>query len=373
MQRKDVMQLPFKPLPMIVIGGLASLVGGALGVLLLVFMLLLTQASLGQEGADKHGISEGNASRMGGVAIAIGALAFCVPAILNDVQASSLEGSVSLFRGYEWAPLFVGFVGLADDITQKISPYRRLMAMIAIVALTVIISPSLLPSHIDFLVLDDVLSHPIVMTVATTVVVVGFINAGNIADGANGLLAITGLCVFYLAYQHTQSVLFFGLFVSVSVFALYNLASGKIFLGDFGSYGLSAMMALACLDLLRSSDASIWFFAAILSYPCTEVVRVIANRLLRSKSPFAADNSHVHNKFFEALKRQGCPSLVANSATGLFISGLFSVLPTYLALSGLLPWSSGLWIGYFAGGVLVHMALSLLSRQKSQPSYLDEV
>ena len=143
------------------------------------------------------------------------------------------------------------------------------------------------------------------MTVAATIVVVGFVNAGNIADGANGLLAIIALCVFYLAHQHTQSALFFGLFVSVAVFTLYNLASGRIFLGDFGSYGLSAMMAFACLDLLTISDASIWFFAAILSYPCTELVRVITNRLLRNRSPFAADNSHVHNKLFTLLKKQG--------------------------------------------------------------------
>jgi UDP-N-acetylmuramyl pentapeptide phosphotransferase/UDP-N-acetylglucosamine-1-phosphate transferase len=366
------MQLPFKPIPMIVVAGLSSLIGGALGVLLLVLMLLLTQANLGREVANKHGISEGNSSRMGGIAIVAGALMFSVPAVLNQGSANSFEGLEGLLRGYEWAPLLIGLVGLADDITQRVSPYSRLIAMLAIVALTFVIAPYLLPTQIDFLLLAETLNHPVIMTLAVTIVVVGFINAGNIADGANGLLAIIGLCVFYLAYQHTQSILFFGLFVSVAVFALYNLASGRIFLGDFGSYGLSAMMAFACLDMLRSSDASIWFFAAILSYPCTEVVRVIANRLLRSKSPFAADNSHVHNKIFIALKRRGVKSLIANSATGLVISGCFSVLPTYLALSGALPWSSGLWFGYFVAGVIVHLGLSALSRQKADPLYAEE-
>ena len=61
------------------------------------------------------------------------------------------------------------------------------------------------------------------------------------------------------------------------------------------------MMALACLDLLQSSGASIWFFAAILT-PCTEIVRVIVNRLL--KKPFCR-SSHVHNKVFAALKHAG--------------------------------------------------------------------
>ena len=358
------MQLPFKPIPMIVVAGLSSLVGGALGVLLLVFMLLLTQASLGREEADKHGISERNASRMGGVAIAIGALLFCIPAILNQNPLGQSEAQMSLFRGYEWAPLLIGFIGLADDITQRISPMRRLLAMLLVVVITLMTFPEIVPEQIDFLILSDLLNHPFVMTIAATIIVVGFVNAGNIADGANGLLAITSLCVFYLAYQHTESVLFFGLFVSVAVFTLYNLASGRIFLGDFGSYGLSAMMAFACLDILATSNASIWFFAAILSYPCTEVVRVITNRLLRNRSPFAADNSHVHNKLFTLLKRIGFSSLVANSATGVAISGLFSVLPTYLAVSGLLPWDSALWFVYFVAGVIVHLGLSMLNRQE---------
>ncbi|MEC7419864.1 MAG: MraY family glycosyltransferase [Pseudomonadota bacterium] len=368
------MQLPFKPIPMIVVAGLSSLVGGALGVLLLMLMLLLTQASLGREEADKHGISENNASRMGGVAIAVGALMFCIPAVLTHSSVDLSKAPANLFRGYEWAPLLIGMIGLVDDITQRISPMNRLLTMLLVVVIAFLMVPEILPKQIDFLILSKLLNEPLLMTVAATIVVVGFVNAGNIADGANGLLAIIALCVFYLAHQHTQSALFFGLFVSVAVFTLYNLASGRIFLGDFGSYGLSAMMAFACLDLLTISDASIWFFAAILSYPCTELVRVITNRLLRNRSPFAADNSHVHNKLFTLLKKTGLSSLVANSATGLVISGLFSVLPTYLAVSGVLPWNSSLWFLYFSAGVIVHLALSMLSRQgKVEQHYADGV
>lgn len=131
------------------------------------------------------------------------------------------------------------------------------------------------------------------------------------------------------------------------------------------------MMALACLDLLQSSGASIWFFAAILSYPCTEIVRVIVNRLLKKKSPFAADNSHVHNKVFAALKRAGASGLMANSLTGLIVSGLFSVLPTYLAVSETLAWTSPWWFAYFLAGVLVHLGLSMLSREKLRSRLID--
>ena len=126
------MQLPFKPIPMIVVAGLSSLVGGALGVLLLMLMLLLTQASLGREEADKHGISENNASRMGGVAIAVGALMFCIPAVLTHSSVDLSKAPANLFRGYEWAPLLIGMIGLVDDITQRISPMNRLLTMLLI-------------------------------------------------------------------------------------------------------------------------------------------------------------------------------------------------------------------------------------------------
>ncbi len=364
------MQVPFKPVSIFLVACLSGLIGGALGVLLLVFMLLLTQVSLGREQAEKHGISERNASRMGGVAILLGTALFCGAALFNgghDIGSNEAR----LWRGYEWAALLIGLVGLIDDLTQRISPAQRLVLMTIIVASALAVQPSLLPGPIDFWVLNEALNHPAAIAVSATIIVVGFINAGNVADGANGLLATTALCVFFLAYQHTQTVLFFGLFVSVAVFTLYNLVSGQLFLGDFGSYGLSTMMALACLDLLQSSGASIWFFAAVLSYPCTEIVRVIANRLLRKKSPFAADNSHVHNKVFSVLKRAGCSALLANSLTGLLVSGLFSVLPTCLAFSGIMPWTSSWWFAYFIGGVGLHLSLSMLSRQTLQSRFAD--
>lgn len=354
------------------VAGLSALIGGILGIILFAFMLLLSQVSFGREGADKHGISERPASRMGGIAIAAGVLLFCGVAAFDGGLNANMQGP-EFFRGYEWAALLIGVVGLIDDLTQRLSPIKRLGLITLIVATALGLQPNLVPGPIEFWVFEQVLNHSVVIALGATLVVVGFINAGNIADGANGLLAITALCVFLLGYHHAQTVLFFGLFVSVAVFTLYNLLSGQLFLGDFGSYGLSAMMALVCLDLLQSGGASIWFFAAILSYPCTEIVRVIINRLLRKKSPFAADNSHVHNKVFAVLKRAGCSALTANSLTGLLVSGLFSVLPTYLAFSGLLPWTSPWWFAYFLAGVAVHLLLSSISREKLRSRFANNV
>ena len=70
------MQLPFKPISTVLVAGLSGLIGGALGIFLFVFMLALSQLRFGREQADKHGISERNASRMGGLAILLGTVLF---------------------------------------------------------------------------------------------------------------------------------------------------------------------------------------------------------------------------------------------------------------------------------------------------------
>ena len=215
--------------------------------------------------------------------------------------------------------------------------------------------------------MNDFLNHPVLLFLGVVIIVVGFINAGNISDGANGLLAINAMSVFVLMYLQASSVLYFSLLVSLGVFSIYNIFSGRIFLGDFGSYALSALMALCCLDLYVSAQASVWFFASLLSYPCTEIVRVMINRALKHKSPFSADNSHVHNKLYEAINRRGLNSLAANSLTGILLGVCFSVVPVTLAVTGLLSWEEEMWGVYFVISVLVHLLLSRINASNTDP------
>ena len=103
------MQVPFKPIPIVLVAGLSCLIGGALGFLLLVFMLMLTQLSLGREQSEKHGISELNASRMGGVAILLGTALFCGAALFNGGPDIAFN-EAGLLRGYEWAALLLSLI-----------------------------------------------------------------------------------------------------------------------------------------------------------------------------------------------------------------------------------------------------------------------
>ena len=344
---------------------IATIMGGLLGLVVLLMLYLLSNLASGKDQKSKHGIGE-EVSRFGGVAIFIGVLAYFISSSLWSEQGAHGALAANL-RGYEPFALAVGVVGLCEDCKFSLTPRTRLFLASLVIIIASLNNPELIPERVEFWFANDFLNLPVLLFLGVVIIVVGFINAGNISDGANGLLAINAMSVFVLMYLQASSILYFSLLVSLGVFSIYNIFSGRIFLGDFGSYTLSALMAFCCLDLYVSSKASVWFFASLLSYPCTEIVRVMINRALKHKSPFLADNSHVHNKLYEAINRTRLNTLAANSLTGILLGFCFSVVPVTLAVTGLLSWEEELWGIYFVFSVLVHLLLSRIKVSVTDP------
>ena len=344
---------------------IATIFGGLLGLVVLLMLYLLANLASGKDQKNKHGIGE-EVSRFGGIAIFLGVLAYFISSSLWFEHGAhrALAGNL---RGYESFALAVGVVGLCEDCKFSLEPRTRLLLASIVIIIAALYNPELIPKRVDFWFADGFLNHPVLLFMGVLIIVVGFINAGNIADGANGLLAINAMSVFVLMYLQASSILYFSLLVSLGVFSIYNIFSGRIFLGDFGSYTLSALMALCCLDLYVTAKASVWFFASLLSYPCTEIVRVMINRALKHKSPFSADNSHVHNKLYEAINRRGLNALAANSLTGILLGVCFSVVPVTLVVTGLLSWEGEIWGIYFFFSVLVHLLLSRIKVSVTDP------
>ncbi len=350
---------------LLILAFMATILGGLLGLVVLLLLYLLSNLALGKDQQNKHGIGAG-ISRFGGIAIFLGVLACFISSSLWFEDGTNGALVVNI-RGYEPFALVVGIVGLCEDCKFSLKPRTRLFLALIVIVIAAFNNPELIPERVEFWFADDFFNHPVLLFIGAVIVVVGFINAGNISDGANGLLAINAMSVFFLMYSQASSVLYFSLLVSLGVFSMYNIFSGRIFLGDFGSYALSALMALCCLDLYVSSQASVWFFASLLSYPCTEIVRVMINRALKRKSPFSADNSHVHNKLYEAISRRGLNSLAANSLTGILLGVCFSVVPVTLAVTGLFSWEEETWGIYFAFSVLLHLLLSRIKVSVTDP------
>ena len=335
-------------------------IGGIFGLICFAFLFYFSRAGYGLDQSGGHGIAEGSISRLGGLSICVALIVFYVLSTALDQRYFS-----SNLLGFEWIALTIGFVGLLEDIKQGMNPYFRLFLTILVVVFALIVQPDFLPKEIDFYFYNEHLNHPILLTFASLFFLLGFTHAGNVVDGANGLLAITVFSPICLIYLLTNESFYFYILLCLLIFMLFNMTTGKIFLGDFGSYFFASLTMLALYYIYDEFDVSVWMLVAIVAYPCLEVVRSIYGRILRGRSPFLSDNDHVHNYLHLALRKLGLPPLLSNSLTGLLIGFLFSTLPFLFYLLGVLEASSYQWFYVVIGEILILSVLYKKFRAES--------
>jgi UDP-GlcNAc:undecaprenyl-phosphate GlcNAc-1-phosphate transferase len=213
-------------------------------------------------------------------------------------------------------PLVLGItamvlLGMADDF-MDLSPRLRLLAQTAVVLMTLIWSNTLIKD------LGDLFGAGVVelgqLSVPFTLVCsLGLINAINMIDGidgfASGIVAAALLWFIaagWLAGSPLSSEAITLLF-AVLGFMAFNAPhpfrrKAATFLGDSGSMGLG--LALAYLAIRHGQDAqrvlSPMSVAWILALPVIDTIRVMALRLSRGGSLFAADRCHIHHVLIDA-------------------------------------------------------------------------
>jgi len=338
----------------------SGVAGGVVGVAMALSMFFISSKNFFLDETDKHGISEKNSSRLGGLVIFLGAIAFCFAQFVAG--ESSVFSSQSYMSenvpGYLGVAILCGAVGLWEDYAQRLSPRFRLQLLFLIVSLYFFLMSSDLPIDIFPIPTLQWLNHPLVVGAGMTLCVVGYINAGNMADGANGLLSTIAMAVLLLGYLETESGVVVALMVSTIVFSLFNVVTGSMFLGDSGAYFLSAIMALICVDLYMQGNSSVWFYACLLSYPCVELIRVLYVRWKLGGSLLAADNNHLHNMLFEKLKSCGFSPLLGNTCTGVSLATFSTLVPMTGYLLELIPLDSPVWLWVFCSYSVAHVFLA---------------
>ena len=337
----------------------AGLLGGAVALAMVVLMVWLCQHSWVVDDAASHGISEVQSSRLGGVAVFLGAIAFFVvtewAAGTTKVPLSTVISSGDKLPSYMIYVFLIALVGLWDDFVTRFQPTLRL-ALVLTISMFAFLNDAVPMTASAYGWLPLGLNNAIALLLAGAFVVTGFVNAGNMADGANGLLgtvAVSFLSVCLLYHGASFASIFI---MALLIFLIFNVATGRIFLGDFGAYGLSAMIAFCSLDVYASGSVSSWFFGSVLAYPCIEMARVIVFRAARGASPFQSSNDHLHNYLYELLREWGWNRIVANSATGCFLGAVSAFLPASLVLLGVFdPGNTLFWGCYFAMYVILHL------------------
>ena len=129
-------------------------------------------------------------------------------------------------------------------------------------------------------------------------------NSVNYQDGMDGLagsltaVSFGGFAVVSLLLGNSLgfvlSIAFFG---AVLGFLVLNLPPAKIFMGDSGAYVLGFSLALLILLFIRTDAAGALLLAG---FPLAEGIWTNCRRLMRGKSIFYGDRSHVYDRMLQA-------------------------------------------------------------------------
>ena len=264
-----------------------------------------------------------------------------------------------LFFGYEtlvlsnfntlfWCSSAILLIATLEDIRISIRPKVRLF-IILISCLVLILDFNNLPNF-NFGSLNVLFNSYPFQIIFFTFGIATVINGQNIIDGTNGLSALTSLCTFC-------GILFLGFLVNdifiieksifiitlILSFLIFNYPSGKIFLGDTGSYFLGLMASYLVIYLFSNyNQIPNWSAVIIIFYPTTEVCFSYFRKIKQKKSPFFPDDEHLHQKIFYLLLNKTnknkvlCNALVSPTLAILWFGPLlllpFSIIDEYLSM-----------------------------------------
>jgi len=170
---------------------------------------------------------------------------------------------------------------------------------------------------------------------STVFVFLVVVNAINFIDGIDGL-AITIVAKIILIIEYFSNELtplaLLGFLSIVSIIPLYYFnfkKKRKVFLGDAGSMLLGTLIMIYILLVLKI-DYQFYpsfklnktlFSVVILAYPLIDLLRVFLIRIRNKKSPFTADQNHIHHHILKATN-SGFYSLVIITCCTLLIEGI---------------------------------------------------
>ncbi len=328
---------------------------------MIIFLQWLTRRSYAKDNVQKHGISRTGASRLGGFAIFIFSLGLLVTGTYWEVV------SLPIILGMPFL-VWLGILscaglGFVEDVQNNfLSPKIRLYTTFVIFAFVVGCCPSLIPIGSKIPILDSLLILPIIGWMLTVTFCVGFVNATNMADGANGL--IPGICTisFSIFFLETDQVIYGVLMTSCALLTIFNVISGRVFLGDMGAYGLGASLVLCGLYLFSEKIFSAMFLAVLFAYPCIELVVSLIRRCWQGRPLFSPDNDHLHNRIHQFCEVWFSSKTFANSLTGILIVSFSSGLALLGYAGQLLEVTDNRWGWIFIGQCSLYIFVFMITK-----------
>lgn len=259
------------------------------------------------------------------------------------------------------ALLLVTAIGVADD-ARELSHRAKFVAQ-ALGAVVVVSGTSVWVTHLGNLAGFGAIDLGKWSLLVTVVSFVGVMNAINMIDGLDGLSGsvsvIPVLLMTYLALVGNAPDLVFELLLfagAILGFLSLNLRlpgrpKAIVFMGDTGGMVIGMLLAWYSVKLAGSPASVISPITAvwILAVPLLDMGSVMLLRLHQRKSPFHADQQHMHHVLLKA--GYSVSQVVAIMAAASFILGAAGIAAERSGIPEVAMFVAflGLWAAYVAG------------------------
>ena len=268
----------------------------------------------------------------------IGGFAILIPTFLVSMFHWAGVGVAPAMLITVSAAAMMLIIGMIDD-RANLSPALRLLALIMIVFAVFSLNPLFIlhTLPIDFFhwrmlfALNGLIAAPV-----TALIILGFVNAANMADGINGqfLGSVLIWSIFIAYYQGIDIGLpFVALACSALVAFVYNLR-GRLFTGNSGAYAGSLFVALGAIAAYRLPGNKMpavmpvfWFWLPVL-----DCVRLMVGRLRRGRSPLTGDRNHFHHLLIRRMRPSNAVAIYLALLAGPGIAGIINLTFAYETL-----------------------------------------
>lgn len=230
-------------------------------------------------------------------------------AIAAAIAVGALMASGSFVEGIPfltWVGLgILALTGLVDDV-RTLGARPRLLVQVFVALVVSLPSSSASPAGVALLVV-------------LIVFVVGFVNAFNFMDGINGISAGTVLVAgVWLAVLHQSAKVedtghMGWVLIGASLGFLAWNASGRVFLGDVGSYFLGGLLAVLTLTAVKSGAPALLMLAPMVLY-VGDTTLTLVRRAMAGDPIGIAHRDHVYQR----LSRAGLPHLTVATVVCFF-------------------------------------------------------
>ena len=243
---------------------------------------------------------------MGGVAVYAGILAGCL-AMWFLIDRASIQWSLM-------AVTTMLVLGVWDDM-KNLPAILRLFVQFGIVGGYMLLTGYYVHNFYGLLGIHEI--SPWLGILLSLVGGVGIINAINMIDGIDGyssgygIMACSCFAVLFIIYgPPVWSSLAVIVTSALIPFFFHNVfgVKSKMFIGDGGTMMLGFLMTIFAIGVLSSRHglvleaqgiSVIAMTLAILCIPVFDTLRVMTVRMLRGRSPFKPDKSHLHHLFID--------------------------------------------------------------------------